>query len=498
MFRPPAYPPPHAALRAVGLIPFITSFLPIPHARAEPFRFSANNMAIVDGEPRFLIGLYAYPGDDTTLVNLTRAGFNLIQTGPQTERLDRLHELGVKGWVNLGMNLDLSENAEARKAKLLAVVNEYKTHPALLLWEGPDEPLWNAWYQAMVAIQTEFASAMPQAVAARTADTPSQRDALNARIGRCRELYDRALWAECQAERTAFWKAVGQDPPPGADMVEAEETARRRAAGLTAGFEFVRRTDPTHIIWLNHAPRNSIAALRNYNRAVDMAGCDIYPVPADHPVGHSDLPQGGLPSVGAYTRRMADAAPGKAVAMVLQGFGWADINESLRTREERCQIGIGRRPRWDETRFMAYDAIVNGANAILYWGTRYIETGGPLWNDLLRIARELDALQPALGAPTYEPAPRALADDGPASIDAVALRLMLKRVDEDFVLLAVNENAGSVAFTVRDLPAALAGRTLYRLENDETKTVRDGGFRDGIRAFGVHVYATSSRFAPSN
>ena len=60
-----------------------------------------------------------------------------------------------------------------------------------------------------------------------------------------------------------------------------------------------------------------------------------------HPsAGALDLPDRNLTSVGAYTDRMRAAAPGKAVAMVLQGFGWRDIvTRSPVTPDTRFNIG---------------------------------------------------------------------------------------------------------------------------------------------------------------
>jgi hypothetical protein len=47
---------------------------------------------------------------------------------------------------------------------------------------------------------------------------------------------------------------------------------------------------------------------------------------------------------------------------------------------------------------------------------------------------------------------------------------------------------------VKQLPKEIEGRTLYRLDSEETRVVTDGGFRDGMRGLGVHVYATSRDF----
>ena len=175
--------------------------------------------------------------------------------------------------------------------------------------------------------------------------------------------------------RAEFWRQTGRPAPNTAVRIDdAAARVRKSGDGISAGIRALREVDARHVIWLNHAPRNSLEDLRGYNRAADMVGCDIYPAPANLTVGHSDLPDMGLTSVGAYTERMRLAAPGQACAMVLQGFGWRDLQ--VKVNENERAVGIGRRPTWAESRFMAYDAIIHGANAILYWGHGVHETGG--------------------------------------------------------------------------------------------------------------------------
>jgi hypothetical protein len=317
-----------------------------------------------------------------------------------------------------------------------------------------------------------------------------------------RDRFDRGLYAEFEAARAEFWRHAGRPAPhPEARLDDVVARLHRTGDGITAGIETVRALDPHHVIWLNHAPRNSLDDLRRYNRAADMAGCDIYPAPANLTVGHSDLVDLGLTSVGAYTDRMRQAAPGRACAMVLQGFGWRDLREKI--SEAEIAVGIGRRPTWTESRFMAFDAVLHGANAILYWGTAYLKpveddgspvTGRPrLWQDLLRVARELRALEPALVAPPLRP-PRLRLDPTYGSIDGAGLRARLRRVGEEYVLIVANETGDGLGFTVEGLPGRLNGRTLHRLYSAESHSVTSRGFRDGIRSRDVHVYATSRVF----
>ena len=450
-------------------------------------------MLMVNGKPRFILGLYENPRDDAVLKEAVEAGFNLVQCAPEVAELDRVHRLGALAWVNVGGALDLSEDTANRRQRLTETARRVAGHPALLIWEAPDEILWNNWWGTMEQIRPEL----------ETMRTTAQGKAeLEPLSRRARDLFDRGLYAEFEKARADFWRKAGRPVPSGAARIDdAAARVRKSGDGITAGIRALREIDARHVIWLNHAPRNSLEDLRLYNRAADMAGCDIYPAPPNLAVGHSDLPDMGLTSVGAYTERMRQAAPGKACAMVLQGFGWRDLREKV--NEHETAVGIGRRPTWAESRFMAYDAIIHGANAILYWGTAYVkpveDDGSPasgrprLWRDLLRVARELRALEPALVAPPLK-SPVVHQAETFGSIDGKGILCTARRVDDDFVLLVVNETGDGLRFSLEGLPAKLNGRTLHRLYSPEEHQVAGRQLTDGIKSRDVHVYATSRRF----
>lgn len=452
-------------------------------------------MLLIDGQPGFILGLYENPEDDAVLKEAVDAGFNLIQCAANVEALNRVQRAGAKAWVNFGGSLDLSSDTEKRKESLTETVRRVGQHPALLVWEGPDEILWNHWWATMEQLRPELETMR------KTADGKPELEALQ-RHGRDR--FERGLYAEFEQLRAEFWNKVGQPSPhPGVRIDDAPERVRLSGDGITAGIQYVRALDPQHVIWLNHAPRNSLADLRLYNRAADLVGCDIYPAPANLAVGHSDLADMRLTSVGAYTRRMREAAPGKACAMVLQGFGWRDLKKDNEIKPSETAVGIGRRPTFSESRFMAYDAILHGANAILYWGTAYLKpveddgtlvAGRPrLWHDLLRVARELRALEPALVAPPVK-GPKVRQAPTYGSVDDAGVLCSLRRVDDDYVLLVVNETGDGIGFSIESLPAKLNGRTLYRLHSMESHTITGRRLTDGIKPRDVHVYATSRRF----
>ncbi len=450
-------------------------------------------MLLVNGQPRFILGLYENPKDDAVLKEAVEAGFNLIQCSAESAALDRVRRFGAWAWVNVGHALDLGSDTSKRREHLTALAKRLSGHPAFLVWEGPDEILWNTGLLTMERLHLER-EAMRSAAAGKP-----ELETLNRRA---HDFYSRGLHAEFEQARADFWQKTGRPSPnPGVRVGDAAARVRKTGDGVTAGIRALREADARHIIWLNHAPRNSLADLRLYNREADMAGCDIYPVPPNRAGDHSDLPDKGLTSVGAYTDRMRQAAPGKACAMVLQGFGWRDLQS--KTNAHEVAVGIGRRPTWAESRFMAYDAILHGANAILYWGTAYMKpvendgspaSGRPrLWRDLLRLVRELRALEPALVAPPLDP-PVARHAETYGSIDDGGILCSARRVADDFVLMVANETDNGLRFSLENLPAELNGRTLHRLYSPEEHLIAGRRLTDGIKPWDVHVYATSRRF----
>ena len=173
----------------------------------------------------------------------------------------------------------------------------------------------------------------------------------------------------------------------------------------------------------------------------------------------------------------------------MQGFGWPDIHDY-----SEAKAATGRRPTWNETRFMAYDSLVNGADAILYWGTHSIEKDSQLWQGLMRIGKELRELEPLLVGEDPADPPKCVATETYGSIDPEdGPKLLLRRNGDDWILIAVNERNTPVPFTISGLPKELEGKRLKRLTSDETVAVKDGTVSDGICPFGVHVYLTKGK-----
>ena len=422
-----------------------------------------DRVAVVDGTPTFILGIYESPTDDAALQAAVDAGINLVYSSPTIESLDRLHRAGTHAWLNTGYDIDFSEDREARQARLANAVETLAGHPALLVWEVPDEALWNAWYLAQGWRNGDEPKQQNEAIAALSDKALAEK--LTGDLAEVKRLYRSAQYAEGEALADTIWTALGKDiPQPGYGLSTAPERAAKMGTGMLEGYQALRKLDPKHPVWMNHAPRNTIEDLAYFDRAADIVGCDIYPVPESPLIKHSDLANRTLSSVGAYTRRMQQAAPEKPVWMVLQGTGWSDFQTGF-TPE---QLETLRRPRKDETRFMAYDAIVHGARGILYWGTQFVEKDSQFWLEMLEVVKELDDLQHVLSAPDSKVTPAITVAPTHGSVDRGIVILSKKTPEGDWHVV-VNEYEGPLAVTVGDLKGA------YRIYGEALPLAQDGG-----------------------
>ncbi len=229
------------------------------------------------------------------------------------------------------------------------------------------------------------------------------------------------------------------------------------------GYLAARAASPTLIFWVNQAPRNTIADLARYTHWCDVTGVDIYPVEG---ADHSDLPNKTLSVVGDEMEKQAKTVSGrKPVWAVLQGFGWSawEKDEKLHKRA----------PTWEETRFMAYDAILHGATGVIYWGASYEKQDAPIWDSLRRIARELADLTPAL------------VSEERVKVGAQApVIAQARRANGKLCVIAVNESAQPAKAQLTGLPNG----KLQRIGEEGAVSVTAGAMADEFAGYGVHVY----------
>jgi hypothetical protein len=174
------------------------------------------------------------------------------------------------------------------------------------------------------------------------------------------------------------------------------------ADGLRAGAEVLRRLSPVPL-WINFSPTGDhlrpgdLSALRAYVDIPDVVSFDIYPVGEGAALQESPFADRGLSCVGEFTRALVrlvseNGVQRKPVWMVLQAFGWEHLGKTSNPPEK----WTGRPPAYEEIRFMTFDAIINGAGGVVYWGAPFLPKGDGAWPALLKVAAEVKGLQGAL------------------------------------------------------------------------------------------------------
>ena len=279
-----------------------------------------------------------------------------------------------------------------------------------------------------------------------------------------------------------LWK--GADEP---------EWGKKSPEAVANTARIIHETDPDHPIWLVQAPRGTVESLKRYDAGWDVGGIDIYPV--SYPPGkHSEATNKDLSMVGDFTRMMRAAAGPKPFWMTLQ------IAFSGTTPPK----GIIRFPTFFEQRFMCYEAIINGARGLTFFGgglrptlndrDRQFGWNWTYWDRVLKpLLQELRAdspIAPALLAPdsklqlkvTGEKAPRS--DKIP---DAGPMEYLLREAGPEIYLLACKKEGPTIQVRFTGLPKSCAsGQVIF--EEPRLVMAKDGSFTDWFAAFDVHVY----------
>jgi hypothetical protein len=150
------------------------------------------------------------------------------------------------------------------------------------------------------------------------------------------------------------WKGVDEPANP-------NRPATIAAAGLVRAYTKLKQLDANHPVVITQAPLGSAADLVRYRPAFDITGADVYPI-AYPPGEHTDLPNKDISVVGDVTKKMIQAAGAKPIWMTLQ-IAWS----GMLPRQQHPDL-VPRFPTLQQERFMAYQAIVNGARGLVFFG----------------------------------------------------------------------------------------------------------------------------------
>lgn len=270
------------------------------------------------------------------------------------------------------------------------------------------------------------------------------------------------------------WK--GEDEP---------QWGKKPVAPLVRAYDIIHEEDPNHPVWIVQAPRGTVADLRAYNASYDIGGVDIYPIgypPGTHVVAAEA--NKSLSLVGDYKRRMLDVVDHRKPIWLTLQVAWSGVAKRGKTL---------RFPTFHEQRFMTYEAIINGARGIVYFGGSLQQTlsdrdrpygwNWTYWDRVLRpVIEEIGDKSPlaeALCAPNSKL---------PVQATGSNIELCVREVGRDvFILACCREPQLTVEVKFTGLPSDVGpGDVLY--ESPRKVAANGGAFSDWFAPYEVHVY----------
>lgn len=247
--------------------------------------------------------------------------------------------------------------------------------------------------------------------------------------------------------------------------------------------DIIRQLDTNHPISIIQAPRGTVETLLPYAPAGDITGADIYPV--SYPPGKDSLlTNKEISMVGDYTKTMMTVSQERQpVWMVLQ-IAWSGVVKPGTTL---------RFPTFPQERFMTYQAIINGARGLVYFGGNVKQAMPPedavlgwnwtFWERVLRpVIEEVGThspLAPALVAPASKLPIRITGGPG--------IEFCVREAGSDLYILACKREGDTIQAQFEGLPFQKGeGEVMY--ESPRTVEVSGGKFTDWFGPFEVHVY----------
>jgi hypothetical protein len=252
---------------------------------------------------------------------------------------------------------------------------------------------------------------------------------------------------------------------------------------MVRGYQIIKEEDPDRAVVLTHAPRLTVEELQPYNAAADILNLDIYPV--SYPPGtHSLLANKEISMVGDWTQFLGQVANGEKPRWMTLQIAWSGVTKPGKTL---------RFPTFPEERFMTYQAIINGARGLMYYGGNVTAAmtaedaqlgwNWTFWKKVLRpVVEEIGdkgPLAPALIAP----------DSGlPIQVTGASdVEFCVREAGNDLFILACKREGATVKVEFSGLPGwAGDGEVLF--EAPRMVTAQSGKFTDWFGPFEVHVY----------
>ncbi|HEX2112590.1 MAG TPA: hypothetical protein VHF67_13675 [Gaiellaceae bacterium] len=273
----------------------------------------------------------------------------------------------------------------------------------------------------------------------------------------------------------ALWKGADEPlwvgyPPASLTYAYCLTTARGDDSWCTKSLSL----DPFHLWVTIQAPRGTAEQLAPYSAVTDSHGVDVYPVGIA-------VANPNLHDVGTWTKMIESVTPNRVVWTTLQVCFSGSYDAA----------GNFVLPTITQERYMVYDAIINGARALNFFGgqnERCLNStdaasgwNWTFWNDVLKpLVLEIGPRGP-LYAALLEPA-SAL----PLTTNDPTTEVTSRRVGNEIWVIAARHGVGTAHVQIGGLPLDSVTGSVYT--EGRSIAVEGGTLTDSFPQWAVHVY----------
>lgn len=362
------------------------------------------------------------------------------------------------------------EEFEDESGKLLAQLSDYGFNTAgYYRWGQP------TWRKELERTEKLGLKVWIRGINGLAVDSPATEAAIKEQLAQTKD-----------SKALLFWEF--QDEPL-LNKVPVDQAAK--------GQDLVKALDPNHPLLTVEWP-GSVERFDQWRGLGDIYATDLYPIPRDR--GYGRHPNHDITQMRDYIAAINKARGNRPVALVLQAWNWEPLNYGKRGY-----------PTPAESRFMAYQSVIHGAKALLYYGQLHCtrpNSASALWSEATDPAvrqREFKQCQ-ELNAWFWEQH-RAFFQELKSAQRIFLLRdqkenairltsatpsveMLVKQSGEQQYVLAVNASDQEVEAEFA-LPAGMKLEKFNVLFESRTLSVDAGKFKDRFAKYGVHVYATS-------
>jgi hypothetical protein len=262
-------------------------------------------------------------------------------------------------------------------------------------------------------------------------------------------------------------------------------------ADLQRGYDLVHLEDTNHPVWQTHAPRGTVADLQPYNAAADIIMIDNYPVVASGVANNPPITNTAVSQFGDWTHVLSQVANGQKNFWMVEQIAFSGTTPPNNTLIF---------PTFTQERFMAYQAIVNGARGLMFFGGNVAATltnatdaalgwNWTFWTNVLKpLTLQLSDGSPLLDALLVADSRIPISSAGTVYPD---IEFCAREAATNLYLLATKrEGSNAVSVTFTGLPLwATNGAVLF--ESNRTVTATAGAFTDSFSQWAVHAYRFS-------